>query len=52
MLSGQEKLKQSTVGKLDESVTSLENRVKELSDEIADNAIKIDRLTEKIEAAD
>lgn len=46
VLTSREKLQKSTEENLDGSVTDLENKVKKLSDEIANNAQKIDRLME------
>jgi len=48
ILNGREKLQESTLDNLDASVTELENKVKELSDEIDNNAQKIDRFIENI----
>ena len=47
-MSAKEKLEEPTANTLERSVTDLENRVKLLSDEIADNAQKIDRIMDNI----
>ena len=51
-MSARQTLQDSKVGPLHRRVTDLENKVKGLSDEIADNANKIDRLMGNITATD
>ena len=52
VLKAQEKLQKPTEENLAGSVTELEDKVKKLSDEIADNAQRIDRLMENITDTD
>ena len=51
-MSNRQNLQDGTLDHLDGCVTDLETKVKELSNEIADNANKIDRLMENITATD
>ena len=47
-MNAKEKIQEPTAITLERSVTDLENRVKLLSDEIADNAQQIDRIMDNI----
>ena len=48
ILSAKEKLQEPTADTLDRTMMDLENQVKLLSDEIANNAQKIDRIRENL----
>ena len=51
-MSARQSLQDNAVDPLDGSVTDVEAKVKELSDEIADNANKIDRFMDLVTATE
>ena len=52
VMSARQSLQDNAVDPLDGCVTDVEAKVKELSDEIADNANKIDRFMDRVTATD